>query len=190
VFDNCHNRLLSRSRLGLRSQGISEVEEVEKEFFNRELALSATFRRSFNPYDWLKKVETEYYFRYEGSQTVPPCFSESVHWRVMKNSIRVAPTQIRQLEELITSRINPMTCLPETAGKPRTGASKFVDVNRPIQTVSKGHKVVFCECVDWDSSIAADRRWCNLTMQERGVLPLKQRSVGQLFSVALNNSLL
>ena len=184
MFDLCHNRKLSQGRVGLRLQGIWEVEDVS----DRELALSATFRRPFNPYDWLKKVETEYYFRYEGSQTVPPCFSESVHWRVMKNSIRVAPTQIRQLEELIASRVDPTTCSPDTAGKPRTVSSKLVDVNRPIQSVSKPHKVVFCECVDWESSITADRRWCNLTMQERGVLPLKERSVVQLFKSALNNS--
>lgn len=188
MFDSCHNRQLSQGRTALRSQVISQAEEVENDVSDRDLALSATFRRPFNPYDWLKKVETEYYFRYEGSQTVPPCFSESVHWRVMKNSIRVAPTQIRQLEELIASRVDPITCSADTAGKPRTVASKVVDVNRPIQTVSKGHKVVFCECVDWVSSIAADRRWCNSTMHERGVLPLKERSVVQLFKVALNNS--
>jgi hypothetical protein len=137
---------------------------------NRALQGTESFRRRFSPYDWLKKVATEYYFRYEGSLTVPPCFAQSVHWRVMKNSIRVAPDQIRQLEDLIANRVNPTTCIRDTAGVMRNN-SIAVDVNRPIQSLSAGHKAVFCECIDWESSMPNDVAWCNRTMEERGVKP-------------------
>ena len=69
-------------------------------------------------YDWIKKSGTQYYFRYEGSQGVPPCL-EVVHWRVMKDSIRVPCKQILQLEQLVANRVNPTSCLRETAGRPR-----------------------------------------------------------------------
>jgi Eukaryotic-type carbonic anhydrase len=133
------------------------------------------FRRKFTPYDWLKKVATEYYFRYEGSQTVPPCFSQAVHWRVMKDSIRVAPQQIQQLEQLIARRMNPSTCRLDTAGAIRAGyhgkSLKLVDVNRPLQITYPAHKAVFCECSNWESKIEKDRLWCKLPREERGVLP-------------------
>ena len=112
----------------------------------------------------------QYYFRYEGSLPEPPCF-ETVHWRVLKNPVRVSPAQIEELDRLIAHRIDPLTCKRETAGKMRRPGSKKVDVNRRIQTRTREHKLVFCECVDWESANREDRAWCEKSMKERGVEP-------------------
>lgn len=111
------------------------------------------------PYEWLLKVGTEYYFRYEGSMTVPPCYTVN-HWRVMKDPIRVAEHQIRELERIMAWRINA-DCDASTAGKPREDNPDAVDVNRPLQELEKGHRLVFCECQDWPSKFPQDREWCN-----------------------------
>jgi len=98
----------------------------------------------------------------------PPCF-EGVHWRVLKNPIKVAPSQLRALQNLISDRLNPDTCLKETAGVPRFPGARKVLVNRPIQTTTRKHKLVYCECIDWESKSESDQAYCNLTMAERGV---------------------
>ena len=110
------------------------------------------------PYEWLLKVGTEYYFRYEGTQTVPPCF-DTAHWRVLKDPIRVPPHQIKELERLIAWRRNDK-CEKDTAGHPRPGNPDAVDVNRPVQSYHKLHRKVFCECKDWPSKFQGDRDWC------------------------------
>lgn len=120
--------------------------------------------RTFHPYDFYKMTKTEYYFRYEGSTLVPPCF-ETVHWRVLKDPIKVSPQQIIDIESLLANRVDPNTCKKYTAGKPI--GSNAVDVNRPIQTNSGGHKLVFCECINWMSRSKDDQAWCNLTYNER-----------------------
>lgn len=172
VRDNCTRRQLQESSyVGLRPREATSTKETIDHQSARSLQVKRRFRRRFHPYDWLKKVDTEYYFRYEGSQTVPPCFDESVHWRVMKDPIRVAPWQIHQLEILVVNRIDPVSCVADTAGKSRNRRGTRVDVNRPIQSLTSDHKVVFCECIDWPSKKLRDQEWCNLTMQERGVVP-------------------
>jgi hypothetical protein len=101
----------------------------------------------------------------------PPCFS-TVHWRVMKDPIRVAPIQIKKLDRLLARRLNPETCEKESAGKPRPnreGLATRVDVNRPLQATSSKHKLVFCECEDWESHLPADQDYCRLSPEERGV---------------------
>jgi Eukaryotic-type carbonic anhydrase len=110
------------------------------------------------PYEWLLKVGTEYYFRYEGSMTVPPCYTVN-HWRTMKDPIRVAKHQIQELERLLAWRLNG-DCNASTAGKPREGNPDAVDVNRPLQELEKGHRLVFCECQDWPSKFPHEREWC------------------------------
>lgn len=130
---------------------------------------SKFYKGYFNPYLWVNKSGTEYYFRYNGSMPEPPCYV-GVHWRVMKDPIRVSPQQITQLENLFLRRLNPNTCLPDTAGKPRDNGSGKLDFNRPLQTVRNQHKLVFCECVDWRSEVLNDKAYCNLTMEQRGVV--------------------
>jgi hypothetical protein len=111
----------------------------------------------------------QYYFRYEGSMVEPPCFNTEVHWRVLKNAIRVSPKQIKKLERLIARRLNPETCKKESAGKPREGHRKRKDVARPLQATSTKHKLVFCECETWTSHTPADIEYCQLPPEERGV---------------------
>jgi hypothetical protein len=109
------------------------------------------------PYEWFLKVGTEYYFRYEGTQTAPPCY-DTAHWRILKDPIRVAPHQMRELERLIAWRTGD-NCEVDTAGKPTDDPDR-VDVARPLQSYHKLHRMVFCECQDWPSKFTADRQWC------------------------------
>jgi len=109
-------------------------------------------------YEWLLKVGTEYYYRYEGSMTVPPCYTVN-HWRVMKDPIRVAKHQITELERLLAWRIDKK-CKASTAGKERKNTPDAVSVNRPLQELQKGHRMVFCECQDWPSKFPQERKWC------------------------------
>jgi len=124
----------------------------------------------YSPYQWMREVKTEYYFRYEGSQMVPPCF-ETVHYRIMKDPIRIHPDQLAELERLLAWRIAPKgstidECKRDTAGKERPGGNA-VDLNRPVQSYSNIHRKVFCECGDWDSKFKEDRAWCELDQQTR-----------------------
>lgn len=111
---------------------------------------------------------THYYFRYNGSMPEPPCVHYA-HWRVMRLPIKVAPSQIRTLESLLADRIDPDSCEAYTAGRPRGGNSIAVDVNRPIQTNRPKHKLVYCECQDWEPKLPKDKEYCELSMEERGV---------------------
>ena len=73
-------------------------------------------------------VRTEYYFRYSGSQTIPPCYGNRMddsregtnHWRVMKDPIRIHTRQLHELQRLTAERIAPIdsdinACQPDTA---------------------------------------------------------------------------
>eukprot|EP00529_Nitzschia_sp_RCC80_P013396 CAMPEP_0113481950 /NCGR_PEP_ID=MMETSP0014_2-20120614/22670_1 /TAXON_ID=2857 /ORGANISM="Nitzschia sp." /LENGTH=597 /DNA_ID=CAMNT_0000375457 /DNA_START=297 /DNA_END=2090 /DNA_ORIENTATION=- /assembly_acc=CAM_ASM_000159 len=119
-------------------------------------------------------VRTEYYFRYSGSQTIPPCYGNfnedsrvgTNHWRVMKDPIRIHPRQLRELERLVRERIAPTDdpvvskrCQPDTAAKvdPTTGK---VNAARPIQSHKKVHFKTYCECKDWPSKWPEDREYC------------------------------
>jgi hypothetical protein len=136
-------------------------EEIHSAFQRRELQVPIMENYEdvyWWPYEWLLKVGTEYYFRYEGSMTVPPCYTVN-HWRVMKDPIRVAKHQIQELERLLAWRLNS-ECNASTAGKPRDGNPDAVDVNRPLQELEKGHRMVFCECQDWPSKFPNEREWC------------------------------
>jgi Eukaryotic-type carbonic anhydrase len=127
---------------------------------------------SFNAYEWMLAVKTEYYFRYEGTFATPPC-SETVHWRIMKDPIQVHPDQIKELERLLAWRIAPKgstfkECQRDTAGKDRPGREgNAVDLNRPIQSTKPLHRMVFCECQDWRSKFEEDRRWCRRGVKTR-----------------------
>mmetsp|Transcript_25784 Transcript_25784/g.28947 ORF Transcript_25784/g.28947 Transcript_25784/m.28947 type:complete len:581 (+) Transcript_25784:49-1791(+) len=125
-------------------------------------------------------VRTEYYFRYSGSQTIPPCYGNFVdesrvgtnHWRIMKDPIRIHTRQLQELRRLTAERIAPIdsvvnACQPDTAAKVKKDAmdpSKIIDVNnaRPLMSWTKPHFKTFCECKDWESKWPEDRNWCNI----------------------------
>lgn len=116
---------------------------------------------------------TEYYFRYSGTQTIPPCHgrfergqsrTNTNHWRVMKDPIRISKRQLLELHRLLRERIAPIDdplnpCQPDTAAKvdPDTG---LVNVARPLQQPSIAHYSVFCECRNWESKWREDQQWC------------------------------
>ena len=123
-------------------------------------------------YQFLLDCRTEYYFRYEGTQTYPPCFEESNNdrvnvWRFMKDPIRVNPRQIRELHRLLRERIAPLgsydgsprECKPDTAAKVKEDGTAWVARN--MQELdesgpgSNGHDNYFCECSDWGSKVRA-----------------------------------
>ena len=121
----------------------------------------------FSPYEWMREVKTEYYFRYEGGQMVPPCF-ETVHYRILKDPLRIHPDQLAEVERLLAWRIAPKgskfnECQRDSAGRERQGTNgNAVDLNRPLQGYSNIHRKVFCECNDWISKWKEDREWCKL----------------------------
>ena len=97
----------------------------------------------------------------------PPCF-EGVHWRVLKEPIKVSNKQLQAIHRLLKERIDPVTCKKETAAEPRGRSGEKVGVNRPIQTTTAKHKAVYCECLDWDPNGEADQAHCALTLEDRG----------------------
>lgn len=124
-------------------------------------------------------VRTEYYYRYSGTQTVPPCYGrwfggndrrQTNHWRVMKDPIRVSRRQIFEMHRLLRERIAPIddsskACLPDTAAKILPDSR--VSVARPIQSTRGVHFKVFCECDDWTSKWEEDQKWCALNKLDR-----------------------
>lgn len=126
----------------------------------------------FHNYQFLVDVRTEYYFRYGGTQTVPPCHAEKIsgeshgntnHWRVMKDPIRVNSRQITELERLLKERIAPKedwlsSCKQDTAGK--IDQDGHISVARPLMETTTAHEMVFCECQNWKSKWPQDRAWC------------------------------
>lgn len=118
-------------------------------------------------------VRTEYYYRYSGSQTIPPCYgtfdpnsrSQTNHWRVMKDPVRIHPRQLAEMKRLLAERIAPsddpvMACKPDTAAKVRSDGR--VEAARPVQYKHPAHFEVFCECKDWPSKWPEDREWCHI----------------------------
>jgi hypothetical protein len=147
-------------------------ENVERDQEERERRRLVNYEDvEYWPYEWLMKVKTEYYFRYEGTQAVPPC-KDQVHWRVMKDPIPVAQRQIDELQRLMGERIAPAgsrhnECDPDHAGKLREGTTNKFDFARPVQSFHKLHRKVFCECKDWKSKFPEDRGWCDRNIFDR-----------------------
>lgn len=126
-------------------------------------------------------VRTEYYYRYSGSQTVPPCYGEwfpgnlraqTNHWRVMKDPIRVSQRQIYEMHRLLKERIAPadaaqMACQPDTAAKPDPVDERKISVARPLQSVRPVHFITFCECENWRSKFEEDQEWCRQEKNDR-----------------------
>jgi carbonic anhydrase len=150
---------------------------------NHTEALHEKYRQllQYDEMDWFSYwpmlgVRTEYYFRYSGSQTIPPCYgnfneesrTETNHWRVMKDPIKISHRQLKELKRLIGDRIAPSDdpvnpCKPDTAAKvSRDDGGRIVDVEaaRPLMEWHRVHFKTFCECKDWGSKWPEDREWC------------------------------
>jgi len=117
-------------------------------------------------------VRTEYYYRYSGTQTTPPCYGEfdsssrkgTNHWRFLKDPIRIHQRQLDEMRRLLRERIAPpddpvMACKPDTAAKVD---GDVVSTARPLQYEHESHFMVFCECKDWPSKWPEDREWCRI----------------------------
>jgi hypothetical protein len=160
-------------RLVLRKENFERDEESEEDYFNRiysnykHRSLQATVHQEdyadieYWPYEWMLKVNTEYYFRYEGTQVVAPC-AETVHWRAMKDPIKIHPRQLAELTRLLKERIaptgDPNSCQSDTAGV--SGSDGSLKLNRDLQYYHNVHRKVFCECKDWPSKFESDKQWC------------------------------
>ncbi|KAL3902513.1 MAG: hypothetical protein SGILL_010794, partial [Bacillariaceae sp.] len=117
-------------------------------------------------------VRTEYYYRYQGTATIPPCYGNDTqgtrrgtnHWRVLKDPIRIHPRQLEELNRLIRERIAPPDdavnpCQPDTAADVSDDGS--VNTARPLMYHNTAaHAKTFCECKDWESKWPEDRNWC------------------------------
>jgi hypothetical protein len=133
---------------------------------------------SFHNYQFLIDVRTEYYFRYSGTSTVPPCYATFVggsrgntnHWRVLKDPIRVHPRQIAEMERLLKDRIAPNgsstnACENDTAAK--IDSNGRVSVARPLMQFDTVHFMTFCECDNWESKWPEDREWCRVNQGDK-----------------------
>ena len=117
-------------------------------------------------FQFLLDSRTEYYYRYQGTMTIPPCFglhtpgtrANTNHWRIMKDPIRVHPRQIAELHRLLKERIAPDICIPDTAANVSDDGSAWVA--RPLQARNEKHDNTFCECENWGSQIPEDKAWC------------------------------
>jgi carbonic anhydrase len=141
--------------------------------------LLANDQLSFHNYQFLIDVKTEYYFRYQGTSTIPPCYGRYVpgsrgntnHWRVVKDPIRVNPRQIEEMERLLRERIAPKddsngkACKNDTAGKVEKDG--HISVARPLMQFNDVHYMTFCECQDWPSKWPEDREWCSLNQGDQ-----------------------
>lgn len=154
----------------VRAENFEEDDEDEHEYFERIYSefkqrnlQSVVHEENYDdipwfPYEWLIKVGTEYYYRYEGTMLHPPCW-EVVHWRNMKDPIRVHPRQIKELNRLLAWRLNPDTCSVDTAGV-LSNNGNTVDLSRETMYYHSLHRKVFCECKDWPSKFEGDKQWC------------------------------
>ena len=168
----------------LGKENFEPIEEDEQTYFDKQYA--AHQRRNqqtvhsinyenieWSAYEWLFRVETEYYFRYEGTMVQPPCW-EVVHWRNMKDPIRVHKRQIDELNRLLAWRLNPDTCARETAGIVSADSMR-ITAHREIQYMHDQHRFVFCECKDWPSKFKGDREWCHKHNEDTSYTRFYQR---------------
>lgn len=140
--------------------------------------------QGWNAYWPILHSKTEYYFRYSGTMTVPPCYgllSDSqrslkqrgnlIAWRVMKDPIQVSTRQILEIHRLLKDRIAPAddplrACRPDTAAKTDSNDSRYISTARPLQSTETTHYTVYCECV-WPSNHPEDNEWCDLDRNSR-----------------------
>jgi Eukaryotic-type carbonic anhydrase len=119
-------------------------------------------------------VRTEYFYRYSGTQTIPPCYGKFIsgggrrqtnHWRVFKDPIRISKRQIDEMHRLMRERIAPKdsrlkACKKDTAAaKDPTDPSKIIAA-RPVMATHDAHFKVYCECINWKSKWKEDQNYC------------------------------
>jgi Eukaryotic-type carbonic anhydrase len=135
----------------------------------------------FNNYGPTVDIKTEYYFRYSGTLTVPPCHGrffigndrrQTNNWRIMKDPLRVSSRQVLELNRLLRQRIAPAddplrACKTDTAGKTDSKDSRKISVARPLQSKQKTHYQTYCECLNWKSKFQEDLDWCELDFSDR-----------------------
>jgi hypothetical protein len=151
----------------------NDTVRAHEEFHERHRQLIGGDEIEWFNYFAMLGVRTEYYYRYSGSQTIPPCYGnfdsssrhETNHWRVLKDPIRIHPRQLAEMKRLLAERIAPrgaetLSCKKDTAAKVRSDGT--VDVARPLQYTHPAHFKVFCECKDWPSKWPEDREWCGI----------------------------
>jgi len=148
-----------KGRVILDPQNFREPEMTEEEWgdwayaqsalegdeeYQRQLA-NGTHTPFFHNYQFMIDVRTEYYFRYQGTSTIPPCYAEwdgtrgrTNHWRVLKDPIRVHERQIAEMERLLRERVAPETCQEgDTAAK--VDSDGKVSVARPLMQQTEVH---------------------------------------------------
>lgn len=151
------------------SESQSKVDETTDESHSTERRL---YQGEFHPYVWYDQTGTQYYFRYRGSWVEPPCLEDlTAFWRVLKNPVKISPSQYSRLDRIFYQRLNPDTCVPESAGKLRSGSTEKRDFNRPTQTTTVKHELMYCECVDFNSPLPNDVEYCSKSLSQRGVFP-------------------
>jgi hypothetical protein len=129
-------------------------------------------------HQFMLDVRTEFYYRYGGTMTIPPCHAKNKDgtnsntnlWRFLKDPIRIHTRQIKELHRLLLERIAPVdsvrnACKPDTAARAEEDGSAWVA--RPLQELDETHDYYFCECEDWGSHIPDDRLWCASGNRER-----------------------
>ena len=154
------------------SNEATTLDEEEDEEVNRKLIMGEELPW-FN-YFLMLGARTEYYYRYSGTQTIPPCYGnfqdnsrrETNHWRVLKDPIRITQRQLDEMSRLIRDRIAPLddpvnSCQPDTAAKVDEDTGE-ISIARPLQNFHLAHFMTFCECKDWRSKWPEDREWCEI----------------------------
>lgn len=125
-------------------------------------------------YQFLLDVRTEYYFRYQGTTTYPPCYGRhggtsagnrdrTNNWRFMKDPIRIHTRQLKEMHRLLRERIAPIesianACQVDTGARVEDDGTAWTA--RPIQELDETHDHWFCECEDWGSKVSEDKLWC------------------------------
>jgi Eukaryotic-type carbonic anhydrase len=153
---------------------------IAEEYKKDEMKKSQKHRHlmNYNHVPWFNyfpmlEVRTEYFYRYSGAQTTPPCYgkfisgtrAQTYHWRVFKDPIRVTQRQIDEMHRLLRERIAPKddklrSCQKDTAAATDPNDPKKVSVARPLQSTHEAHFQVFCECINWRSKFMEDQNWC------------------------------
>lgn len=128
-------------------------------------------------------VRTEYYYRYSGTQTIPPCWGKFLsgggrqqtnHWRVFKDPIRVSHRQIAEMHRLMRERIAPKdapvkACKKDTAAATDPTDPSKVITARPVMSTHDAHFEVYCECINWHSKWKEDLEYCQSLKNEQMV---------------------